>query len=234
MEIRFFCESAALSASNGGISLSNDIVREPASQFVLRGLASVHVDDDYGPPAEWNYLTTGQISTIERTPLTATVQVETEEAWPSIYTGAVEGYVDKSRLVNDEGKAISADDFFGVSRAVHASALDSDAIVHYNAPWKERDFPHNGRDDARLQILLRVKPNALEEWHHFCRDGLSRGTPPCTVTLWGVGFSDREHARIEGASPTWRRFVAGHFPAVAGMGYTWQAERSWDRLVYER
>lgn len=31
-----------------------------------------------------------------------------------------------------------------------------------------------------------------------------------------------------------RAFVAGHFPAVAGMGYTWQAERSWDRLVYER
>lgn len=240
MDIRFCAESPAFHVSRGGL-LWDDAMKNAASPHFLRGFSCPEIDDSSGPADEGKYLSVDHIWTIERVPLRTSVRVVSEAAWgreiDRIYKSgerykpwsddllaaaatlakdfaqkdwAEELHAETGVVLTD----VSPEDLLAATFARRAS--NSHARVFYSPAVTDHSFRAD-RQDAIVQITLRLDAEAMEHWNALWTHRSSSRPLSCTIMVGDLRFSENDrHAAFSGL-PTWPSFIEGRYEARAEM-----------------
>jgi hypothetical protein len=208
---------------------------ELPSVFRMQGYACPSVDDRYGPPEEWKYLSTDQIWTMERIPLVATVEVQSDAAWHAEVDARIGmDTAEPPKGLGSDGKPLDADLWGRMVRANSELTRKHNAQVWYWPPETPDEFTsrYEARLDAHLQIVLRLSEMGLARWHELCLRFLGSHLVPCTLTLMHLDFAQQDENTARGGLPTWSRFVEGQFPARAFFSFLLRAGTEWDDVKF--
>jgi hypothetical protein len=257
MDLHFACESACFELQKGDVfwEAPGESLQSP---FYLRGLSCAKVEDRYGPPHEWEFLSLAHIWTIERLPLRTTVRVVSDVEWASEIgvTCGVDRHMEwmdellaaSEELAGDHSAGRCFDGALAAHPGINAASPPSDALsaafstrlslaqakVFCNPPTTgDPDLRfRDGTEDAHLQITLRLDETGRREWDRLWLPALSGRLPACKIVLRGLRFSESVRNAAFSGLPTWSHFVSGEFE-MPSSHFEMTVKASWTDLNFD-
>jgi hypothetical protein len=220
LDLRFGCEKIGHALSSPG-----------GSRYWLTGLCSLHVDDRFGPPPEWNLFDIPFLSAVQKIPLVAHVNVIPDGEWEKRFAVGDRGWP-SNWLKDPQGNTLPPDFVQSLYAAFAKAAKDASVMVFYVEPDPEYLSVFDSRD-AKVFITLRMTEAQILDWTNLGRKFLGTLPPPCSLTVDDIYFTISDSASALTGHPTWQRFVEGQAYAMSE-SYELKVAASWDDIEFNR
>jgi hypothetical protein len=226
VDLRFGCEQITCIITNDS---SVPEAAQPA-RYALTGLCCFNVDDQFGPPPEWDLFDTPFLWKLQRTPLVARVNALVESDWVKSLTSE-DLHWPEDWLKDADGRELDGAMAKTLLAAYGEAVKSASAIIYYSEPDPEYTSKF-ANQDATVAISLRMCSSQMADWNKFGLKFIGGPVPPCALEIEHINFAPDDAVSRHTGDPTWHRFIEGH---TYGMGdrYTLRLASSWDDIAFE-